>query len=333
MTWQKTLQRNRFVVLGRVGMDLYADPPGTRIEDATRFSTAIGGSAANIAVGLVRQGAAASLLTRVSDDAVGRFCLTQLAAYGVGTQAIRPAATPARNSLAIVETRAEDCQSVLYRSGAADLALAPEDVESVDFNGTGGLVVTGTALASASSSAAVALAVDRAGTAGALIIMDIDYRPSSWPSADVAANANRALAEKADIVIGNDEEFDLIAGSHGAGRSLARDLAQSGKAFVIYKMGSAGCVTYAADDAFRTGIAPVNALKPMGAGDGFMAGLLAGLAQGRPLAAAVENGAATAAMIVAGIGCAPASPTTAELAAFMATTPIRTGPDDAHSAF
>ncbi|MEY3308905.1 MAG: hypothetical protein RLZZ413_2943, partial [Pseudomonadota bacterium] len=32
------LRRNRFIVLGRAGMDLYADPPGTQIETATRFT-------------------------------------------------------------------------------------------------------------------------------------------------------------------------------------------------------------------------------------------------------------------------------------------------------
>ena len=46
------LAMNRFIVLGRVGMDLYADPPGTRVEAALRFTPALGGSAGNIAVAL-----------------------------------------------------------------------------------------------------------------------------------------------------------------------------------------------------------------------------------------------------------------------------------------
>ena len=51
------LALNRFLVLGRAGMDLYADPPGTRIEEAHAFVSHLGGSAANIAVALVRLGA------------------------------------------------------------------------------------------------------------------------------------------------------------------------------------------------------------------------------------------------------------------------------------
>jgi 5-dehydro-2-deoxygluconokinase len=48
-----------------------------------------------------------------------------------------------------------------------------------------------------------------------------------------------------------------------------------------------------------------------------MGGLLAGLAAGFPLEVAVKRGAATAAMIVAGVGCAPASPTRGALEEFM----------------
>lgn len=36
-----------FLVIGRAGMDLYADPPGTRLEDALQFTAALGGSSAN----------------------------------------------------------------------------------------------------------------------------------------------------------------------------------------------------------------------------------------------------------------------------------------------
>jgi 5-dehydro-2-deoxygluconokinase len=328
MPWQTVIQRNRFIVLGRVGMDLYADPPGTCIEDATRFSAAIGGSAANIAVALVRQGAPAALLTRVSDDAVGRYCIAELNRYGVDTGAIRPAAPDARNSLAVVEARAQNCQSVLYRSGAADLDLSPNDTAGIDFRDIGTLILTGTALASPSSRATVRLAIDRARQCGSLIALDIDYRPGSWPSPTAAASAKREVADIADIVIGNDTEFDLIAGTPGAGRAHARDLAARGKAFVIYKMGGDGSETFRGTASFRTGIAAIAARKPMGAGDGFMGGLMAALAQGTPLPTAVLRGSATAAIIVAGIGCAPASPTTVELDAFLATHSI--GTDHAH---
>ena len=312
------MQLNRFVVLGRVGMDLYADPPGTRIEDAQRFTTAIGGSAGNIAVALARQGAGAALLSCVSDDAVGRYCIAELGRYGVDTRHIRAVTGGARNSLAVTETRAEGCQVVLYRNGAADFDLTPDDGRQIDFATVAGLVVTGTALARNPSRRAARAAVARARTAGALVILDIDHRAYSWTDPAEAAAEYRSFADDCDIVVGNDDEFGLLAGAHDKGEAFAQSLCQARALVAVYKMGAAGAVTFTPDFSFRTGIFTVDALKPMGAGDGFIGGFLAALSQQFTLDAAVRRGAATAAMIVAGIGCAPASPDRTALDAFIA---------------
>jgi 5-dehydro-2-deoxygluconokinase len=309
--WER-MELNRFAVLGRVGMDLYADPPGTRVEDASAFMATIGGSAGNIAVALARQGAEASLISAVADDAVGRFCVARLREFGVDTAHV--ATVKAANGLAVTETRAVDCQVALYRNGAADLLVSEAQVAGVDFAGTSALVVTGTALSAEPSRGAVWAGVQRAKAAGALVVLDVDYRAQAWADAVLAAAECRRLAETADIVIGNDEEFAMLAGADG--RAYARQLAQEAL-FTVYKEGAKGCTTFTPDYSFATGIFPVQALKPMGAGDGFMGGLLAALGQGAGLEAAVKRGAATAAMIVAGVGCAPASPTSVDLAAFM----------------
>lgn len=314
--WQR-MALNRFAVLGRVGMDLNADPPGTRIEDALRFTTAIGGSAGNIAVALARQGAEAALISCVSDDAVGRFCLAELGRYGVETRHIRPVVGERRTSLALTETVAEGCQTVLYRNHAADFALSETDIRAIEFRGLSALVVTGTALAAEPSRGAAFLALDAARAAGALVVMDVDYRAYSWASEADASAVCGDFAARADIVIGNDVEFGLLAGDTAKGPALAERLAREAL-FAIYKRGPEGCTTYTADYRFDSAIFPVAALKPTGAGDGFMGGLLAGLAQGHTLEASVRRGAATAALIVAGVGCAPASPDRPTLDRFIA---------------
>lgn len=308
---------NRFAVLGRVGMDLMADPPGTAIEEARAFTTAIGGSAGNIAVALARQGAGASLISCISDDAVGRFCAADLARYGVDTAHLRPVGGEARNSVALTETRLQGCQTVLYRNGAADFALTPEDIDRIDFTPFAALVITGTALARDPSRSATFAAIARARAAGALTVLDVDWRAYSWPSRQEAAATCLMAAQACHITIGNDDEFALMAGSYAEGSTLARHLATQGALFTVYKRGADGCTTHIGADCFDTPIFPVAALKPTGAGDGFMGGLLAGLAQGAPIETAVQRGAATAAIIVSGVGCAPASPDRATLDAFL----------------
>ena len=87
------------------------------------------------------------------------------------------------------------------------------------------------------------------------------------------------------------------------------------------KMGQEGAITLAGGEEIRTGIYPVTAVKPNGAGDSFISGLLAGLAEGRPMRDAVLRGSACASIVVSHPGCAPAMPTTAELDTFLATHP------------
>jgi 5-dehydro-2-deoxygluconokinase len=306
---------NDFLVLGRAGMDLYADPPGTPAEEAQRFTSALGGSAANIAAGIVKLGGAASLITTLSEDAVGRFVRRELVRYGVGTAHVHGAGGEARTSLAVVETRLVECQSVIYRNGAADFALRAEHVASIDFSGHGALIVTGTALAAEPSRAAALLAIEMARAARRPVILDIDYRPYSWSGSAEAARICGAAARLSDLVVGNDVEFDVLAGGSG-GLAHAQELAASCRG-VIYKMGEKGSIGFAGGARFETPVFAVTALKPTGAGDAFMAGLVTGLAGGMALDAAVRRGTAAAAITVTRVGCAPASPTAAELADFI----------------
>lgn len=306
------------LVIGRAGMDLYADPPGTPIEAATRFTTALGGSSANIAVALTRAGGRAALLTCVSDDAVGRFCLAQLDAYGIDRTHVRATGGESRNSLAVVESRLDNCQSVIYRNGAADFEMTIADVEAVDYSGFGALITTGTVLASEPSRSATFRAFDLARAAAVPLIFDVDYRPYSWPSALVASEVYSRAAALCDMIVGNDVEFGFMAGDMGLGLDKARSLIADGAQIVVYKMGENGAITLTADSEVRTGIFRTNALKPTGAGDAFLGNLVASLSRGLPLTEAVLRGSAAAAIVVSRVGCAPAMPSGDELDAFLA---------------
>lgn len=319
------LAMRRFLVIGRAGMDLYADPPGTRIEEATRFTAALGGSSANIAVALTRAGCEAAMLGCVSDDAVGRFCLAQLDHYGVGRRHMRAVPGEPRSSLAVVETRAVDCQSVIYRNNAADFQMTRADAEAVDYAGFGGVILTGTVLAADPSRGAAFRAMDLARAAGVPVILDLDYRPYSWPSPAIAAQVCAQAAAFCDVIVGNDEEFGLLAGSMAGGLDCARALSRTAQ-IVVYKRGALGAITLTKGHEITTGIYATQALKPTGAGDSFLGMFVASLSEGRPLPDCIARGSAAAAMVVARVGCAPAMPTTQELDAFLATHPGPSNP-------
>lgn len=315
------IRRNDFVVVGRAGMDLVPTESGRAIEDGGSYTADLGGSSANIAVGIVRLGGAASIVTRVSDDAIGRFCLNSLDRYGIGHRYVRAAGGQARSSLALYDMGVADQKTVIYRNEASDFQMTVEDVDAVDFAAHGALILTGTAFAMDPSRNAAFHAIDKARAAGVPALLDVDYRPYSWVSDAEASAVMMRAARACQAVIGNDEEFHLMAGSAGSGLDFARKLAEAGSELVVYKMGADGSVAFAGGEELRTGIFPAHPLKPNGAGDSFLAGLLASLADGLAVREAVVRGSAAAAMVVSRPGCASAMPDRLELEDFLASNP------------
>ena len=192
-----------------------------------------------------------------------------------------------RNSLAIAETKPKDASVVIYRNQAADLELTSEDVSLVDFSLAGGLVVTGTALSGEPSASAVGTAISAARQAGCPVIIDIDYRANAWQTAREASRRMSPELARADIIVGNNDEFSLLCGGDVAkGIGIARNFAASGQ-MVLYKMGEQGCRTFYQGREMETGIFPVTLAKPFGAGDAFLGNVLAKLRRDANIRAAV----------------------------------------------
>lgn len=315
------IEANNFVVVGRAGMDLFPDPPGTATEDAETMHVGLGGSSANIAAGICKLGGQAALVTRVSDDSVGRYCTNQLKRYGVATDYVTPVGGEFRNSLAVYETRIEGHQSVIYRNGAADFEMNEADIAAVDYTEFGALITAGTVFAAEPSRSATFAAFEHAKKANLPIIFDVDYRPYSWPSAQEASDVLSRAAAMCDMIVGNDEEFGFMAGDISKGLDKARALSETTDTVVVYKMGPEGAITFADGQEIHTGIYPVDALKPTGAGDSFMAGLVTSIAGGHDLTTAILRGSACASITVSRPGCAPAMADTDTLETFLATHP------------
>ena len=317
------IKGNKFVVFGRAGMDMFAEPIGTKSEFSESFRSDLGGSSANICAGLCKLGSEASLVTSVSDDAIGRFCINRLNYYGVGTEYVKSVTGEFRTSLAIYESCIDNFQNVIYRNGAADFEVKPSEMDEVDYSQFSALITAGTVFAGQPSRDATFRAFDNARAQGIPIIFDIDYRPYSWPSPQVASEVLSRAGEESDMIVGNDEEFGFMAGGIDKGLNKARDLASAGNRLVIYKMGEEGAITLYNNEEIKTGIFPTEAIKPVGAGDSFMAGLLSSLASGYGLKDSVVRGSACASIVVSMPGCAPAMPDENQLNNFIDNSLIK----------
>lgn len=312
----KKIKENRFLIIGRAGVDIYPEPPGTKTENATHFVTHLGGSSANIAVALTKLGGKCKLLTSISDDALGRLVINQLHSYNIDTSLISSKKNESRLSFAIVETRIEDHQSIIYRNKASDLLMNNEDITNVDFNNFSCLIFTGTCLASEPSRSAIFLAIDKAKSNNIPIILDIDYRPYTWTSLEEASKFYIRASKNCDILIGNDDEFGVLAKDYENGIELAKELSKE-ISIVIYKKGENGSTTFYDDNCIIKGIFPVKALKPTGAGDAFMGSFIGGLLNNKDIEESIVYASASAAIVVTKVGCAPAMPLQNEIEEFM----------------
>ena len=314
------IRRNNFIIVGRAGIDFFTDA-GIRLEDAERMTVDLGGSSANIGAGICKLGGKAALVTRTSDDSIGSYCVNRLRHYGVDTTHVAAVGGEFRNSLAVYESVVEGHRNVIYRNGAADFQMNEGDVEAVEYERFGALITAGTVFAAEPSRSATFRAFALARRAGLPIIFDVDYRPYSWPSPEVAADVLSRAAAECNMIVGNDEEFGFMAGDYDKGLDKARHLSETSVEIVVYKMGQDGAITFTDGQEIRTGIYPVDALKPTGAGDSFMAGLMTSLADGHDLKPAILRGSACASITVSRPGCAPALPDAPTLEAFLAEHP------------
>lgn len=317
------------ICLGRAGMDLYAAQSGTEFNDVTSFNKHVGGSPANIAIGMARLGSSVGIVSRLSDDVVGRYVEHYLQSQKVDTAGISYDQSGTRTSLAITEMRPDNCQVVIYRNNAADLALAADHISPDYIRQARMLVVSGTALSAEPSRSATFAAIDIASRNDVVVVLDLDYRAYTWTSMEEAAEVYQRAAQSSQLLLGNSEEFEVLGTPAGATPAAIAGLCLKGFVKAVFvKAGELGSSVFCSDGtSFTQVIYPVTAKKPFGAGDAYCAAICAGLAQGLALQECVNRGAAAAAIVVAGDACGDASPTPAELETF-----IQTHNQDAHHA-
>ncbi|WP_420859184.1 bifunctional 5-dehydro-2-deoxygluconokinase/5-dehydro-2-deoxyphosphogluconate aldolase [Marivivens marinus] len=322
------------ITIGRSSVDLYGSQVGGLLEDMGSFDKYIGGSPTNIAAGTARLGLRSALITRVGDEHMGRFIRSQLAAEGVDVRGVKT--DPDRlTALVLLGIRDEDqFPLIFYRENCADMALSEDDIDEGFIREARSVVATGTHLSNPKVEAATLKALRIARAAGMQTALDIDYRPNLWgvaghgdgesrfvESAKVTAKLQSTL-HLFDLIVGTEEEFHIAGGTTDTIAALRAVRAVSG-ATLVCKRGAAGAVAFegAIPDSLDDGQTgpgfPIEVFNVLGAGDGFMSGLLKGWLDGADWPTALTYANACGAFAVSRHGCTPAYPSLAELEFFL----------------
>jgi len=321
------------ITIGRAGVDLYGAQIGGRLEDMGSFDKYIGGSPTNMACGTARLGMRSALISRVGDEHMGRFIREELVRHGVEVAGVKT--DPDRlSALVILGIRdQEQFPLIFYRENCADMALCEEDVDEALVASARSVVATGTHLAHATPRAAVLKALELAKKHGGQTALDIDYRPNLWGVAGhgdgesrfvESARVTESLQEVLhhfDLIVGTEEEFHIAGGSTDTIEALRAVRAVSG-ATLVCKRGPMGAVAFEGEipdslDDGQTGPGfPIEVFNVLGAGDGFMSGLLKGWLDGESWPVALKYANACGAFAVSRHGCTPAYPSWEELQFF-----------------
>ncbi|ABL69773.1 bifunctional 5-dehydro-2-deoxygluconokinase/5-dehydro-2-deoxyphosphogluconate aldolase [Paracoccus denitrificans] len=321
------------ITIGRSSVDLYGAQIGGRLEDMRSFSKYVGGSPTNMACGTARLGLRSALITRVGDEHMGRFLREELAREGVDVRGV--ATDPERlTALVLLGIRDEDSfPLIFYRENCADMALCEDDIDEGLIAEARSVVATGTHLSHPRTEAAVLKALRLAREAGGQTALDIDYRPNLWGLSGHGDGENRFIASDSvtaklqahlplfDLIVGTEEEFHIAGGSTDTLAAL-RAVRALTPAVLVCKRGAAGAVAFTGAvegwDSGETGPGfPIEVFNVLGAGDGFMSGLLKGWLDGEPWPRALEYANACGAFAVSRHGCTPAYPSLAELEFFL----------------
>ena len=297
------------LVLGRAGMDLYPEPDDCKIQEAFSFSSDLGGSAGNIAVAMAKAEASVSLISALSDDAVGHFVRQRLQAAGVDTSLIINTSGNERTSLALAEVRNSECEVVIYRNNPADLKVQCNESIKQGLANASNLVVTGTSLIDPESRAHTLNIMAEANNVGCQVWLDLDYRAWNWPGLDITRDVYAEASALAQVLIGNEEEFAVLCDD----LIVQIEQCQQREQVIILKRGADGASLYAGAAQLDSGIYPLEPLKPYGSGDAFLGNLIVHYMNSGDWLEAIDAASAAAALVVSQRGCASAMPTPNQL--------------------
>ena len=321
------------ITIGRSSVDLYGAQVGGRLEDMGSFDKYIGGSPTNIACGTARLGLKSAVITGVGDEHMGRFVTEQLKREGVNTDGVKVDAERLTALVLLGIRDSEQFPLIFYREDCADMGLTVDDVDETLIKSARAVVATGTHLSNPQVEAATLKALEIARANDMQTALDIDYRPNLWGVAGHGEGESRFVESQAvtaklqstlhlfALIVGTEEEFHIAGGTTDTIAAL-RAVRSVSTATLVCKRGASGAVAFTGDvpdslDDGQTGPGfPIEVFNVLGAGDGFMSGLLKGWLDGENWPTALKYANACGAFAVSRHGCAPAYPSWDEMLFF-----------------
>lgn len=203
----------KVVTFGEIMLRL-ATPGYLRFIQANNLTATFGGGEANVAISLANYGIPVEYVTRLPQNDIADWCISELRKYNVGTQNIIRGGD--RVGIYFLETGAVARPSkVVYdRAGSSIAEITPGMVNWKEvLKGTQWFHWTGITPALSQGAADACLeAIRTANEMGVTVSCDLNYRKNLWKYGKTASEVMPELVEGCDIILGNEEDTEKVFG-------------------------------------------------------------------------------------------------------------------------
>ena len=280
-----------------------------------------GGAPANVAVGVARLGSPSAFIGRVGNDPLGQFMQQTLAAENVDTthMVLDP---QHRTSTVVVGLDNGERSFTFMVNPSADQFLQTCDLPP--FQAGEWLHCCSIALINNPSREATFEAIRRIKVAGGFFSFDPNLRESLWSSLEEMKTVVMEAVSLADVLKFSEEELTLLTNTDSLDKAFESITTQYPDKLIIVTLGKDGALYHLCS---QQQVIAGKALQPVdttGAGDAFVGGLLAGLAQhsdwreSSVLQQIIRQANACGALATTAKGAMSALPNKQQLATFLA---------------
>ena len=270
------------------------------VMSAKTFERVTAGAEVNVAVAISRLGLKSQYFSRFGNDQLGSVMLADIAAEGVDVS-LAKRVNSYTGAMVRNPGKSAPVELSYLRKGSAASTIEPADILDTYISSTRWLHATGITCAISHSGAnTVKIALEKATAMNIKSSFDLNIRRKLWSEED-AKKVLAPLAKNVDLLIGGEDEYQAVFGAQEPKNVLAEANKRGCKIAVMTKGDQK--MRYSIDGNYAELTPPkVVAVDPVGSGDAFTGGVIAGLLSGMSAQQALEQGSICGASVASMFG-------------------------------
>ncbi|MED1467785.1 sugar kinase [Bacillus salipaludis] len=312
------MQQLDVITFGEAMAMFIANQPGP-LHEINQYTLELAGAETNVAIGLIRLGFQSGWVSKVGNDAFGKFIVNRLKEEKVDIKQVLVDTNYPTGFQLKSKVTFGDPEVQYFRKGSAASNLSIDDFNEEYFLSARHMHMTGIPLALSSHTRAFAnhaLALMKRN--GRSISFDPNLRPNLWTSKEEMIQATNEIAFQVNHVFPGIKEGEILTG-YQEPYDIASFYLDKGVELVIIKLGEEGAFYKTQiEEGMVPGYKVQKVIDTVGAGDGFAVGVISGLLQGLPVHETVLRGNAIGALAVQSPGDHSGYPTSFQLNDYMA---------------